>query len=191
MSATSEDPDDESRILLLDACVVINFAACGHISDILGSIDASAAIVRHVQRETLHIRRGGSGDDARERVAIDLADLMDQGLLQVVADASEEELNTFIDFALNLGDGEAMTAALALHRGYSIATDDRVAMKVLGSRVSTLSSLDLIKQWADRQHVSVPIIQTALRDLRQRGSYLPGSTHPLRSWWDRYYQDME
>jgi predicted nucleic acid-binding protein len=187
MSPSIAEPDDEPKILLLDACVVINLVASGHIGAILGALDVPCAIVSHVQRETLHIRRGGRGDDAGERIAIDLTDLLAQGLLHVVADASEDELNTFIDFTLELGDGEAMTAALALHRGHAVATDDRVALKVLAARVPTVSSLDLIKRWADRQRISSSLIKTALRDLRQRGSYLPGSTHPLRSWWDRYY----
>ncbi|HEX3723003.1 MAG TPA: hypothetical protein VHV31_09440, partial [Nitrolancea sp.] len=127
-------------------------------------------------------------DDAREPVTIDLANLVQMGLLRVVPDASEDELNTFIDFTLELGDGEAMTAALALHRGHAVATDDRVARRVLNSRVPIRSSLDLIKQWVDRQGVAPAIIKTALRNLRQRGSYLPGDQHPLKPWWDQYHE---
>ena len=180
----SQGPD----ILLLDACVLINLFACGHADEILGLLDFSPAIVSHVYRETLYIRRGGSGGDARESVTIDLTDLLAHGLLHVVADASDVELNTFVDFTLELGDGEAMTAALAVHRGHVVATDDRVALRVVGSRVPTLSSLDLIKLWAEQKRVAPLTITAALRDLRQRGSYLPGARHPLKRWWDRYYE---
>lgn len=178
----NRDPD----ILLLDARVLINLFASGHAEEILRSLDVSAAISSHVQRETLYIRRGGDGDDARDPVALDLSALLANRLLRVVADASEDELNTFIDLTLELGDGEAMTAALAIHRRFIIATDDRVALRVIGSRVPVRSSLDLIKYWAERQQVTPETITTALRNLRQRGSYMPGAQHPLRWWWDRY-----
>jgi predicted nucleic acid-binding protein len=173
-------------LLLLDACVLINLFACGHVEEVLDALDTAAAIVRHVHREALFVRRGGTGDDAREPVQIDLARVLEQGLLQVVPDADEDELSTFIDLTLDLGDGEAMTAALAIHRGHAIATDDRVALRVIGSRVPVRSSLDLIKQWAEQTHVSSATISQALSDLRTRGRYLPGPQHPLRAWWDRY-----
>ncbi len=113
---------------------------------------------------------------------------LSQGLLQVVPDASEEELNTFIDFAVELGDGEAMTAAIALHRGYSVVTDDRVALRVIGDRAPMLPSLQLIKEWIEREQISREIAREALRNLRQRGSYLPGRKHPLRTWWDELFE---
>ena len=178
----------ERSLLVLDACVLINLVACGHVEEILGSLDIPAAIVRQVHHETLFIRRGGDGDDAREPVEIDLTSVLEQGLLQIVSDADEDELNTFINLTLELGDGEAMTVALALHRGHVVATDDRVALRLIGSRVPTCSSLELIKQWTERKHVSQVTITTTLHNLRMRGRYLPGPQHPLRSWWDRYYE---
>ncbi len=177
----------ERSLLFLDACVLINLFACGHEEEILGSLDIPAAIVSHVHRESLFIRQGGDGDDAREPIPIHLSDALGNGLLRVVPDASEEELNTFIDVTLELGDGEAMTAALAIHRRFTIATDDRVALRVIGSRVPTRSSLELIKRWAERRRVEPATITTALHNLRQRGSYMPAAQHPLRWWWDRYY----
>jgi hypothetical protein len=174
-------------VLLLDACVLINLFACGHLEEILDALDGSAAIVRHVHRETLFIRSGGSDEGALDPVKIDLSAVLAQGLLHIVADADEDELSTFIDLTLELGDGEAMTAALAIHRGHIIATDDRVALRLIGSRVPTRSSLELIQQWSERRNVPSATITQALHDLRTRGRYLPGPQHPLRSWWDRYY----
>jgi len=176
------------HLLLLDACVLINLFACGHVEEILDTLDKSAAIVHHVHRETLFIRHGGSGEDAREPVQLDLTPLLEQGRLHVIGDADEDELTTFIDLTLELGDGEAMSAALAIHRGHTIATDDQVALRLIGSRVPTRSSLELIKQWTERRKVPPAIVAQALYDLRTRGRYLPGPRHPLRSWWDRYYE---
>ncbi len=177
----------QSRVLLLDACAVINLFACGYAADILASHPTTFGIVTHVQRETLFIRRGGEGDDARDRIPIALDDVVSQQLLHVVPEADEDELNTFIDLAVHLGDGEAMTSAIALHRGHSVVTDDRVALRLINSRVPTMASLELIKQWVDRERVSRDMVAAALLNLRQRGSYLPGRNHTLRSWWDEIF----
>ena len=104
---------------------------------------------------------------------------------------TEEELTTFIDFAVGLGDGEAMTAAIALHRGLTVVTDDRVALRVIAGRVPTVPSLQLIREWIDREQISREIANEALRNLRQRGSYVPGPNHPLRSWWDELFEPTD
>jgi predicted nucleic acid-binding protein len=174
--------------LLLDACALINLYACGHAREILASSAMPCAIVSQVRHETLFIRRGGQGEDAGERIPIDLNDQLSQGLLQVVPEAIEDELNTFIDLAVELGDGEAMTAAIALHRGHTVVTDDRVALRVIGNRVPTKPSLQLIKDWIEREQISREVASRALLSLRQRGSYLPGTNHPLRSWWDDLFE---
>ena len=183
-------PVQEPSLLLLDACAVINLYACGHMSDILASTSTSCGIVTQVRREALFVRRGGTGEDARDQVSIDLEDVVARHLLQVVPDASEDELNTFIDLTVDLGDGEAMTAAIALHRGYTVVTDDRVARRVINGRIPTMASLELIKRWADERNVPRDVIATALVNLRQRGSYLPARTHPLRPWWDDLFNRM-
>lgn len=173
-------------VLLLDACAVINLSACGHLRDILAALGAPAEIVDHVRRGSLSVRRGGVRDDADEREPIDVTDMLTLGLLAIASEASEAELQTFIDLTLELGDGEAMTAAIALHRGATVVTDDRVVLRLIAGRVPTLTSLELIKNWSDHEHPSSATLTTALRDLRRRGSYLPSRRHPLRPWWDHY-----
>lgn len=172
-------------ILLLDACTVINLYACRHMPSILGSLERPAGIVERVQREALYIRRGGNGEDAREHEAVDLSEIVANGLLSLTS-PTEDELLTFIDLTLELGDGEAMTVAVALHRGYPVVTDDRIAIRIIAGRIPVYSSLELIKGWIDQERLPAASVAAILVDLRQRGSYLPGRSHPLRSWWDQY-----
>ena len=79
MSQSSSTGNSSS--LLLDACALINLYACGYADEILASSSATFAIVSHVQDETLFIRRGGTGQDARDRVSIDLDVHLSRGLL--------------------------------------------------------------------------------------------------------------
>ena len=125
------------------------------------------------------------GEDAREREPVDLRPLISSGRLTVIATDDDSELMTFIDLTRELGEGEAMTAAIAIHRNATVVTDDRKAERVLASRnVPVRSTLDLIKDWSELHDIPVAEIRSALIDLRQRGSYEPRRHHPLRLWWE-------
>jgi predicted nucleic acid-binding protein len=168
--------------LLLDACVVINLYASGYMQEVIGALPGHVAIVDLVRAESLAIR--SSEDETDQRETIDLSPLVDRGLIEVLS-ATGDEFDTFIDLAVTLDDGEAMTAALAIRRGYSIATDDRAAIRVLAGRVPIVSTLELVKLWADMLQISSDHLRDALTSLQVRGSYVPGRGHPLRSWWDQ------
>lgn len=168
---------------LLDACVVINLAASRRPTDILDAVSGPVAVADLVAAESLYVQRGGPGDDAKEPEPIDLAPLIASGRLSVLT-ATDAELDTFVDFLADLDEGEAMTLALAVHRGFVVATDDRRVTRSLAGRAPLRSTLDLVKDWADREAAPPHLLRTVLTDIRERGTYHPGRTHPLRGWWD-------
>lgn len=168
---------------MLDACVVINLDATGRMAEILAAIPNRVAIADRVLIETRFdpTIEGPEGGPA-ERAT--LLALISQGTISVLSPESEDELNTFVDLTVDLDDGEAMTVALALHRGHTIATDERKAIRMHDGRTPLRSTLDLIKAWADHQQPVPAELRSALTDLRVRGHYLPARSHPLRAWWD-------
>lgn len=158
-------------LTLLDACAVVNLYATRHLAEILGAVGGTVAITDIVEREAQYVLRGGDGDDVRERDPVILAPLIATGAISVVTSDDDEELLTFIDLTQHLGDGEAMTAALAIHRGFVIVTDDRKAERILNtSGVPLRFSLDLIKTWLDRERLDLVGQRTVLLDLRRRGT---------------------
>lgn len=168
---------------LLDACTVINLDASRHAADILahGGPHAVSDVVRN---ESLYIRRGGGGDDARDVVRTDLAALVTRQLLTVITTTDESELSLFIDLAQELDDGEAMTAAIAIHRRLPVVTDDKKAIRVLTTAgVTVTSSLHVVKRWFDADEIDPSMVSRVLTDIRERGSYLPHRGHPLHAWW--------
>ena len=176
-------PDRET--LLLDACSLINISATRQIAAILASHSGRFGVVDVVRQEAGYVFRGGFGSDAREQEPINLGPLDDAGLLMTLAAESEDELLTYIDLTLEMDDGEAMTGAIAIHRGFRVVTDDRKALRVLTERgVTCETSLGLIKGWAEESGISGSDLQAVLIDIRQRARYLPHRSHPLRSWWD-------
>ena len=81
---------------------------------------------------------------------MDLTSLLEEGLIQLMRLEHPAEEISFIDLVANLDDGEAVTGALAFRRGWSVATDDRKARRVLGQLnppVELVSTLELLKLW--------------------------------------------
>lgn len=171
--------------VLLDACAVINLSATGRMAEILAAVDGPVAIVDVVAREAQYVFRGGTGEDARERAPIDLGALVAGGRLGVLEAEAEEELLTFIDLSRAVDDGEAMTAALAIHRRCVVVTDDKKATRMLEERgVALRSSLDLVREWSERRSLGGDALAAVLTALRERGNDDPPRGHPLRRWWD-------
>ncbi len=176
-------PDRET--LLLDACSLINLYATRRIGPVLASHPGRFGVVDVARGEAGYVLRGGDGPDATEREPIDLRPLERDGLITTFAAESEDEFLTYIDLSLEMGDGESMTGAIAIHRGLTVVTDDRKALRLLAERgVTCETALALIKRWADQERIEREELQNALIDVRQRARYLPHRTHPLREWWD-------
>lgn len=172
-------------LTMLDACAVVNLYATRFMGPILATIDGPVAIVDVVAREAQYVFRGGDGEDAREREPVALQPLVDDGLIEIISTDNEEELLTFIDLSQLVGEGEAMTAALAIHRGCIVVTDDRKASRVLQERgVALRGSLELLRVWSEQSRIPRDVLRAALSDLRQRGRYEPPRSHALRDWWD-------
>lgn len=170
------------ELTLLDASCLLNLYATGRLRDIALALPYRLGVAEYVrQREAIYVWRRGSTGIEDERVPVDLDPLVDEGAIQVVRPERPEEEATFVDFAAVVDDGEAVTIALALHRGCSVATDDRKARRILAERapsVPLFSTLELLKAWAERASVSNDELRQAMLAIRSDASYIP--THATR-----------
>lgn len=184
--------NSETQLLLLDACCAINLYATGRIEEILSGLPYRFAMAKQVQGEALSIRRGGDGDDAHQREPVAWGPLVASGRLEVLALGSEAEVTAFVSLAAEMDDGEAATCALALHRGYGVATDDRKARRVLARlapRMTVRSTLELLYRWCQVRGTDPAEVRILLTNVRQRGNFLPPRGDPLRPWWERALSD--
>jgi hypothetical protein len=151
--------------------------------EILHATAMTVGIVDAVLREAGHVRRGGDGDDADESDPIDMGAMFGSGALQRVS-LGDEELDAYVALTQLLDDGEAMTVAVALSRGAAVATDEKKAVRVIAGRAPIVSSLHLVKRWADSPLLEPLDVARVLGDIRDRGRHVPGNRHPLRQRWD-------
>ncbi len=173
--------------LLLDASCLLNLYATGRLREIAVTLPYQLRVTDYVlEREALYVWRPSSTGGQEVREPVDLSPLVDEGLIQVMRLEHPEEEATFVDLAALVDDGEAITGALALHRGCSVATDDRKARRVLGERtpsIQLVSTLELLKLWEEEGSVPGRVFRAALAEMQSGASYIPGERDPLYTWW--------
>jgi predicted nucleic acid-binding protein len=178
--------------IILDACCVINLYASGHMDEILLSLPPDIFVATYVhEQEVLSIFSGPLENAESSKQQIDLSSLVSHGLINIASLTTEEEEILFINLSVELDDGEAATSAIAFHRNWGIATDDGKALKIIrrdAPHLQLLSTLALIRYWADTTNQPFSIVQLALKNVHLRARYRPGKNHPFFTWWLSYQE---
>ena len=175
------------RSLLLDASCLLNLYATGRLREIAVALPYKLAVADYVlEREALYTWLPDPAGTRERREPVDLSLLVSEGLMQVMYLEHPEEQLTFIDLAALVDDGEAVICALAFHRGCSVATDDRKARRVFEEQIRTVplvSTLELIKLWAQEGSISDIDLRAAMMSMKSGASYVSGDRDPLYWWW--------
>ncbi len=174
-------------LLLLDASCLLNLFATGFLREIADVLPYQLCVADYVaEQEALYVRRAGPTDAEEAQIPVDLSPLHEEGLIQLMCLENPTEEATYVNLAAHLDEGEAITGALAFHRDCSVATDDRKARRVLrqySASMELLSTLDLLKQWAERGQAPRDKLGAAVAKMRTGASYVPGRRDPLYPWW--------
>jgi hypothetical protein len=172
--------------LVLDACCILNFCASGHFTEILKSISVQVVVTEVVKRQELITLQRLKDEENKDAVQFEEAII--RGFLVVVDFESDLEEETFINYAFELGDdGESATCAIANHRGWAVATDDKKAVSFSIKEcphIQVVSTLDIIKHWSEESNLTKTELRTVLKNIRIKGRYMPHRNHPLFSWWE-------
>mgnify|MGYP000923939652 CR=1 FL=1 len=164
--------------IILDADCTINLASSGQLFNILTTADCPCAISRHVH--------------GYEVLRNDLQLCIDHRLLHVVSPHGEEydtiiQINMEINTPYKvLGDGEIETSAIAAHRNWAVAIDDKAARDYLARRfpyVQLITTPEFIKHWVDVVMPTRGLVRQVLAQVRTSGNYTIGKKHPLYGWW--------
>ncbi len=175
--------------IILDACCIINLSASRQMKAVLKAIPRNLSVAAYVKNnEVLSIYTGPITNVQESSELIDLQAFIDEGLL-ILVNLEAEEQNTYINLAEKLDDGEAITGAIALSRNWAMATDDLASIKLIETKapqIALVSTLDLMKCWADTNKPDESIVRDALLNIRMRGKYEPHRNHHLNEWWQKF-----
>lgn len=179
--------ENDTSPVVLDASCAINLYATGKIRDIAIAWTSRLSISKFVlQREALVIGKYRTDDFQFEKDPLDLSELIQEGLIRVVKLADSREATTMAELAASIDDGEAVTAAIAACRQWSMATDDRKASSIVLAHYPNariLSTLDLLAHWARAESIKQSELKAALEEMRQCSGFLPSSRDSQYEWW--------
>jgi len=171
---------------ILDACCLINLYATDAFREILGGIGGSWNVVRPALAEATFLRDvSDTGEEQRRQ--IDLSTGVSEGVVSIVDAKSDAELGTFVELAAQLDDAEALGLAIAKHRGWRLATDDRKACRIARSiDVGVVTTPELMKAWAKAVGVGPAQIRATLSKITLHARFTPGPDFPEFKWWQKY-----
>jgi hypothetical protein len=183
-SAADEVRDPNRPVVILDACVLINLLASGRAEAILSDDQYRFAVCSIVKRESVSLR---SVDSAAPPEEVILDPFCESGCLDVLEPSGGEEETLYVDYAVQVDDGEAMSLALAHSRGLLLATDDRKARRLfleeLGDAARLLTTAAILKAWAKKSRVAGQDLRGVLVRVTQRGRFFPPADDPDYDWW--------
>jgi predicted nucleic acid-binding protein len=181
---------DTASPLLLDARCVINLFASQRAAEILAALGQPVAVAAHVAyEEALYFYSGPPENVRQSKEQIRFDPLIQQGLVTVASLAGEREQEAFVRLAAALDDGEAMTAAIAIERGWSIATDDGRAINYLAAHypaVEVVTTPALLRRWAEAGQPAAHEVRDTLEAVRLRANFSIGAKHSLYAWWQSW-----
>ena len=172
--------------LIFDASTLINLDATGRIREIALALPHALYVSRYVaEHETLYVRvrEPGGGMSSQQ---IELAPLIADEILRLAEVRGAAEASTLIDLATELDDGEAHTAAIAINRGFMVATDDRKARRLLTEEwpsVRILSTTQILKIWSESARVTSQELRDTFTAINVGAKFVPGPHDPLFDWW--------
>lgn len=173
---------------ILDACCLINLYATDVFREVLGGIGGSWYVAQPALDEAMFLREiSCAGEEQRRR--IDLSEELSAGVMCVIDAKSGAELATFVALARQLDDAEALALAIAKHRGWCLATDDRKAQGIAERiDVNVVSTPELMKAWAEGVGVGSAEISAALSKIELRACFTPGADSAEYLWWKTHVQ---
>jgi len=170
--------------VLLDTCVLLNLLATGEIESILGALNKRWLVCAAVEKESLYLR---SDDPNNPLEPVSLAPLISVKLLEICDIENAEEAQLYVNYSVRLDDGEAMSVALAVARGYHLATDERKARRIFresGAALQLSSTSQIIKEWTEIGKISRQRAKSVLLAIVQKARFSPSASDENLQWWD-------
>lgn len=177
----------QHETLILDASPLICLYASGHMKTVLASISKTITVAAYVKNvEVTHIYNQPVQGNEEPTESIDLQPIIADRLLSVVDLEDEQEAISVINLVALMGQGEAITGAIADTRKWAIGIDDRKARRIFAEQMPHLQlvmTLDLIRHWEATANPTSVTMKLVLENIRDRAQYKPKSNHPHYEWW--------
>ena len=174
---------------VLDACALVNLhCGWGGLTELRGFGD-SWRIGDIALAEAMFVRKfDASGGVCK--LTLNVAEVVAQGNLHVVSldttPGNADAQTSFVEFAMELDDGEAQALAIALHRNCVLVTDDRLAIRMasgLSAAVPTMGTPEILMAWAHENPGRQARLPDVVRRIAVLGPFQLKRTSRHYGWW--------
>jgi predicted nucleic acid-binding protein len=175
----------EKPNLIFDSCCLINLCAVGTLNDWLKPLGYDWHIPSLVKKESFYVF---DYDESGKRIKskLELDEDFNSGFLKDCQFASQSELDTFFRLLSILDDGEAMALAIASHRKWTCATDDKKArICALELGIATKTTPELLWDWSVQTSAKPEVISKYLLRIQDKAKFYPNSDFPFFHWWQK------
>lgn len=171
---------------IIDCCSLINlYAGWGGLSEVT-ALGHSWYVAEAVLSEAQFVGQF-QANGAIERVPIDFRALQKSKVVASVKPESDAEKSDYVDYSIELDDGEAQSLAIAKHRGFVLLTDDRKAIRIAQLpeiNVSVLTTPQILRQWSAIDPANSSRIPEILSRIQILARFSPRKDAPESEWWE-------
>lgn len=171
---------------VIDACCLIDLMVTGRVEEILRASGYAWFVPCAIQDEVKYLRQHDPAQPgAVVMAAADLTPLLAAGVLTLCDLADPQEQARFVHYAtIFRSDGESMCLALAEARGWTVATDDKKAVRVAGQAgLTVISCPQIVKAWADAVLPDPAALVRVLTDIQTLAQFRPNPSMAEYAWW--------
>ena len=171
---------------IIDTCCLINILASGREGEILAAAHGFY-LGERASKESLYLNK--YDEDTSQRIGktpVDLKSLFADESLVLCRLETEEEFEHYLYFAKRLDDGEAEALALGLSRGWTVATDDKKAVRIATEHdIKTVSTLQILLHWAKKNRIGKKDFRNVMTQIQRLASFVPSPNSPGYDEWQR------
>lgn len=171
---------------IIDTCCLINILASGREEEILASAHGFY-LGERASKESLYLNE--YDEETAQRIGktpVDLSPLFADESLVLCRLDTEEEFGHYLYFAERLDDGEAEALALGLSRGWTVATDDKKAVRIATEHgIQTISTLRILLHWVKKNRVGKKELRNIMTRIQRLASFVPSPNSPGYEEWQR------
>jgi len=173
---------------IVDASSLINLYASGKLEVVLPSCGGTFYVPDQVRNEAQSIRQPDEHDPSLlVSTPIDLNSAIAEGLIQECQLNGDAELESYVQFAALVDDGEASCLAIAKSRGWIVATDDRKAIRIATEAgIAVVTTPELVERWATACHATSAEVSDVLIRIERFARFRPRGDSPFFSWWESH-----
>lgn len=172
------------QALVVDTCVLINLLATDRLDEIALHVAPGFLVCTAVASESIYLRPLDATQQPEQAI---LDPFFENKILAACDCDNDAEEQLYVNYALELDDGEAMSLAIAHARKLPLATDDKKAKRVIRDRAKhmrVVSTSEILYAWSTGRGRAE--IKPVLEAIGIRARFRPPDDDPLIAWWNSF-----